>query len=234
MRSPQEVARPAGCAEFSTYFLVRRVACGRAHTVAIDYFGRLWGWGANDHGQLALPKSNKQFLLPQRVSPDNVISTDVFCGADETFLCTSNGALCFGANANGRLGVGGDGTDAEVPCPLKLGDGSDPVMISSRGGHTLALNAAGDLWAWGSNLRGQLGIDDTRAQARPVRVSYFANGSVVAASAGELFSVALDKDYKLWCWGQGGHPNPTVPPGDNSQSASLSTPVAIDVAALAQ
>ena len=34
------------------------VATGRSHVIALDCKGQVWSWGANDKGQLGLPKTS--------------------------------------------------------------------------------------------------------------------------------------------------------------------------------
>lgn len=85
--------------------------------------------------------------------------------------------------------------------------------------------AAGAVWAWGLNDRGQLGIGSVQSAASPVEVSGL--NRVVAIAAGLLFSLALTSDGAVWTWGA----NPTVIPG-NAVSPSALHPRPIQVAGL--
>src|SRR5262249_20630616 len=68
-------------------------------------------------------------------------------------------------------------------------------------GHSLALQADGSVWAWGSNDRGQLGdgTQDLLAHAAPARVPGL--DGVVAIAAGAFDDLAVRSDGSAWVWG---------------------------------
>ena len=53
-------------------------------------------------------------------------------------------------------------------CPAT---GQPFVEISCGWGHTLSLTSGGELWSWGLNTYGQLGLGDTKARQEPCRVT---------------------------------------------------------------
>lgn len=63
----------------------------------------------------------------------------------------------------------------------------------------LAVKSEGSLWAWGRNEFGELGLADTVARDRPVRVPHVVDCACVAV--GGFFSLAIDRDGALWTWG---------------------------------
>jgi alpha-tubulin suppressor-like RCC1 family protein len=71
------------------------------------------------------------------------------------------------------------------------------VQIAAGGKHSFALKNDGSLWAWGSNLFGQLGDGSTRSTATPVKVL----DDVSFVSAGFYHSLAIKTDGSLWTWG---------------------------------
>ncbi|MFT3831053.1 MAG: Ig-like domain-containing protein [Opitutaceae bacterium] len=75
------------------------------------------------------------------------------------------------------------------------------VEHSVRGGrHSLALDASGNVWAWGDNSQGQLGLGNTDgSRDAPVQIPGLAN--VAALAAGRFHSVALRNDGTVWIWG---------------------------------
>jgi hypothetical protein len=44
-----------------------------------------------------------------------------------------------------------------------------PYVISSGSYHTLAIDAYGNVWAWGKNAHGELGINNTSDSNQPVQ-----------------------------------------------------------------
>jgi len=58
------------------------------------------------------------------------------------------------------------------------------------------------VWAWGSNLHGQLGDGTRDDQLSPVQVQGL--GGVIAVAAGTRHSLALTYDGVVWGWGYNG------------------------------
>ncbi len=78
--------------------------------------------------------------------------------------------------------------------------------------HSLALKNDGTVWAWGSDIYGQLGDGGNSTQPVPVQVSSLTN--VIAITAGQTSSYALKNDGTVWSWGG----NSSGQLGDNSGS----------------
>ena len=79
----------------------------------------------------------------------------------------------------------------------------DTVVTGTN--HTLALDQAGRLWAWGSNSQGQLGIGNVIQQNRPVLVSLVGLTGVTSFDmvvVGGSYTLAFDQDGRLWAWGR--------------------------------
>ena len=75
--------------------------------------------------------------------------------------------------------------------------------------HALALDDAGDVWAWGSNTFGQLGLDQSVSSTSPVltpsRVDdtnwASAGVSITSVETSRAGSFAIDDQGDLWAWG---------------------------------
>ena len=63
-----------------------------------------------------------------------------------------------------------------------------------------ARTQSGDLWVWGANYHGQLGIGSCAETATPVEVTGY---RIAELSPGRQFTVAVDADGKLLAWGTG-------------------------------
>ncbi len=66
--------------------------------------------------------------------------------------------------------------------------------------HSLGVDAAGKVWAWGDNSSGQLGLGHSRPVAGASLVTGLA-GQALAVSAGTQHSAALLADGTVWVWG---------------------------------
>jgi hypothetical protein len=72
--------------------------------------------------------------------------------------------------------------------------------IAAGRSHRVALKDDGTILAWGQNDRGQLGTGTTEDQPTPAPV--LAMADVVAVSANEISSYALDASGLVWAWGR--------------------------------
>lgn len=85
----------------------------------------------------------------------------VSCGGKHTLILTDDGeVLSFGVGEYGRLGTGSN-DDAAVPTPLEVLANEDIVQVATGLDHSLALSATGNIYTWGRNNFGQLGLSDS-------------------------------------------------------------------------
>ena len=71
------------------------------------------------------------------------------------------------SNFTGSLGIG---TTAPNPLPIKvIQNGYGPVtsFAATHAGHVLVRTSAGQVWSWGQNNKGQLGIGNTANSTVP-------------------------------------------------------------------
>ncbi|MCL1900840.1 MAG: hypothetical protein FWG51_00385 [Firmicutes bacterium] len=73
------------------------------------------------------------------------------------------------------------------------------LKISAGGGHSLAIDADGNLWAWGGNWNGQIGNNST--VNCPVPVQIMQGSRFLEIATGWDYSLAIDSEGSLWTWG---------------------------------
>jgi alpha-tubulin suppressor-like RCC1 family protein len=154
---------------------IAQVCAGSAHSVAVTNKGTVYTWGHGASGQLGHPKpppdpTKPSFMQPRfqllfpglltsLVSKVNV--TRAVAGDNHTVLLALDGSVyAFGDNSFGQCGVVDDGTPS-VDDPRCIDSLSDIASIAAGSNHTLVLSKSGDCYAFGSNNRGQLGLDST-------------------------------------------------------------------------
>ena len=113
---------------------------------------------------------------------------------------TDGTAETWGYNGHGQLG---DGTSIShyVPVSVNALKGTTIKSVSAGWGHTLALATDGSVWAWGYNIYGQLGNNNTSNSSTPVQVSGLSGKTITAVAGGLGHSLALDSDGNVWTWG---------------------------------
>jgi regulator of chromosome condensation len=64
------------------------------------------------------------------------------------------------------------------------------------------MNDKGDVFAWGLNNHGQLGIGTKQNTCVPTIIRQLKGAKVVAIAGGEHHSVACTEEGKVYCWGR--------------------------------
>jgi alpha-tubulin suppressor-like RCC1 family protein len=74
------------------------------------------------------------------------------------------------------------------------------TQLSCGSSHTLALTNLREVYAWGSNKFGQLGIYNNKNQLKPIQVNGCDNGNVLMISCGSSHSMALSEKGCFFSW----------------------------------
>lgn len=121
-------------------------------------------------------------------------------GSAATVASSGGALLAWGANRSGSLG---DGTtaDSNVPVAVTLPAGMTVKSASAGSYHSLALTSGGQVLAWGSNTRGELGDGSTAGRALPGKVRLPSGVKARAALAGCHDSMALTTTGRVLTWG---------------------------------
>ena len=186
------------------------VAAGSYHSAAVKKDGTVWTWGRNSVGQLGLGNNVDRFD-PQQVPTATKTWVAVAAGVEHTVALNASGELwSWGNNFNGQLGIGTadntmDPTLVVDPNLAAVTAGASPTRwsaVAAGGAHTLAIQTNGRLYAWGMNLKGQLGTGSGADSNIPTRVG--TDGDWASISAGREHSAATRIGGTLWVWGSNG------------------------------
>ena len=185
------------------------VSTESSHTLAITDTGVLYAWGYNENGQLGLGDTNDR-NTPTKVNVAGVNSWhSVSAGNDgRSFAITDTGALyAWGRGEYGVLGLG-DTNDRNRPTKVNVaGVNSWHSVSAGNNFHVFAITRDKRLYAWGRELRGELGLgafERPRYKLSPQPVKNVDNVSgwnSVQASSWH-FSLAITMDGSLYAWGQ--------------------------------
>ena len=80
---------------------------------------------------------------------------------------------------------------------LSNGQKAEIVAVACGSGHVLAASSSGELYSWGLNCKGQLGLSDIRTRHSPQYV--FKGAKKVFAST--YSSACIDQNGFLYTWG---------------------------------
>jgi len=182
-----------------------KVSAGREFSLGINKSGELYAWGAYGSGQLGYPVPdihNSTRNTPTRVGDKNNW-VDVAAGAEHSLAVNSDGELwVWGENARGQLGLGNN-TRYNTPQRVTNPAGTWKTVAAGTG-HSFAINSAGQLFSWGRNDLGQLGLGHYTNRNIPTQITN-PSRTWKAVDGGDAYSVAIDNNGLLFSWGHNGN-----------------------------
>lgn len=192
-RNPANVARSVG---FALPSAPVDIVQGRDFSLALLSNGDVYARGSNEYGQLANNDNN-------RAPMGRWVKTAL---ADITRIA---GAYNRGAAIDkyGRVfSWGVTYTPNETPSDVTLMSlplGVTAVDVAVGNGHTIVRTSNGKLYAWGTNLNGELGTGDRVSRSQPVQVLVPNDAFITSISSHYFSSYAISADGRLFGWGFG-------------------------------
>ena len=209
--TPAPVPVPAGVTGWQA------VAAENSSSLALSDAGEIYGWGLNSQGNLGIgTKLFQTTVMFPVVRPAGVSAWSMIAAGQSHGLAMAQDGLLFawGAGGYGQLGTGSK-TNAYAPVMVSLPSGvTSWTRVCAGQFHSLALGNNGELYGWGRNNSGQLGIGNTNDQLSPVHISRpIGVTNWLAVAAGAYHSLALDGGGNLYAWGNNynGQIGPWIP-----------------------
>ena len=177
-----------------------QVAAGLGHSLALRTDGSLWAWGWNNSGQLG-NLTNVGGPTPTQVAGTY---TRLAAGGLHSLGLRADGSLwAWGSNYYGQLGSTTNlGSGRANATPQQVA--GTYTQVAAGGAYSLALQANGTLWAWGTNSSGQLGNAIHYGSSDSTNPTPTATGTALptrSLAAGSNFGLAVRPDGTLWAWG---------------------------------
>jgi len=204
-----------------------KISGGEAHTLVLTQNNWAWACGPNGdtdpyyYGVLGTGSTSSSLFEKYLVRVHGVDDVgfledinDVAAGWQHSLALDVNGFVwAWGWNNEGQLG---DGSTDESPTPVQVEGGEmetdflqdiGAISAGKSGEHSLAIDDSCFVYAWGRNDEGQLGDANQPTDAlTPVKVlggemetEYLED--IIAISAGEQHSMALDPNGFVYTWG---------------------------------
>ncbi|KAH9716745.1 putative UVB-resistance protein UVR8 [Citrus sinensis] len=167
-------------------------------------FAALWGNG--DYGRLGLGSLESRWRPVVCSAFEKHSLKALACGGAHTLFLTETGCVyATGLNDFGQLGISENiGYSLE---PLRIsGLKKEVVQISTGYHHSSAITVDGELYMWGKNSNGQLGLGKKAAKVIPIptKVECLSGIFTKQAALGFEQSVAVTGGGKVLSWGAGG------------------------------
>jgi alpha-tubulin suppressor-like RCC1 family protein len=194
------------------------ITTGFWHTCALTAAGVAYCWGDNTYGELGLGDT-LSVSTPKQIGGSTTFRSITAGSIHECGIATTGSTFCWGANFSGQLG---DSTATRRVLPTPVAPGL--AFTTLRAGRansifssTCGITAVGDVYCWGWNSKGQLGIPSSHdacvpaigpvttsvCSYTPVKATGIANA--VSIDVGEQHACVLTLGSQLLCWGENAH-----------------------------
>jgi len=173
------------------------------HVLAFTENGDLYSWGHNGYCQLGNGSTN-QGLTPAIIQ-NSLLGrkvVQVACGSHHSLCLTSDGDIfSWGQNNCGQIGSGTT-TNQSTPRKVSASFGGRKVIgITCGQTSSMAVLENGEVYGWGYNGNGQLGLGNNINQLNPQRVTALQGVVVTSVVCGYAHTLAVTDEGALYAWG---------------------------------
>ncbi len=198
---------------------------GNASSVlAVQNDTMVWSWGNNNSGELGNGNNvdqNSPVLAFTTASPiEKIISAHFTASHHTRLMLLEDGTVwAWGRNTFGQLG-NGTTTDSRIPVQINFPGGALIEDIFVGGGYrasAFAIDSTGQLYAWGDNQSGQLGLGNTTNSSSPQLVNSMSGipvqrvvvskGGATGPGGAGVSTHALTRDGRVFSTGYNGNGN---------------------------
>jgi alpha-tubulin suppressor-like RCC1 family protein len=218
-------SNPMGPTRIGTGLGWQSIGLGLNHVCGVRS-EHLYCWGSNVHrqaGGVPLQRTPAE-LRPDRTWKEVSLGDEHSCA-----LTTADALYCWGNSTDGQAGATLEpGVVFDVDAPTQIP--GTYASVSAGAKHTCAVNAAGQLFCWGNNEKGQVGaappakVEASAAVAIPVP----GGGTWSSVKAGEKHTCATAASG-TYCWGEGleGELGTGVDTDTSAPNMPVSTPLTL-------
>ena len=194
----EEVLEPTEIVELRSKKVITLVH-GAKHVIALTFNGEIFSWGDNNYGQLG-NMNTFESLRPTLVGKH---IESVQCGANHTLALTKSGQVfAWGRNNYGQIGIGNN-TNQMIPTKVTELEPNYIVSIACGSSHSLALSSNQEIFSWGNNSFGQLGIGNCTHQTMPTLVKMPNKGlSIRSIACGTNHTMVLTTNGEIYAFGR--------------------------------
>jgi alpha-tubulin suppressor-like RCC1 family protein len=206
------------CLQDNTEEMMRatRVLCGIGAVVGLLWSGQARAAGGEDrlayaqnlvHG--CVVDTSGQLKCWPHIHPEAPIGPQAIKGAaDVRALGMARQGTCVVLGDARELWCAGDVVHTVQPdAPYTKGPGAlrqvkeipGKIMALDGADHLCALNALGDVYCWGEDVSGRLGVGAAKEQSAPHKISGLPK--ITKLAVGWSHACALDETGAVWCWG---------------------------------
>jgi hypothetical protein len=179
---------------------ITAIKSGGFHSLVLTRSGEVYAWGSNYRGQIGCGDDFYE-SIPTKVKALNDIKIKMIsCGYHHSMVLTENGCVySWGYNEFGQLGLGNT-INSNTPKQIKMKDIIIDKITCGRS-HSLFLTNNGVIYAFGSNLYGQIGSGMKGNIETPMKLNHEKIFIDIASHWNSNISIAQSSDNKYYIWG---------------------------------
>ena len=182
------------------------IAVGNWHCLAITNKKKVYSWGKNKYGQLGLGHTKNQevphCVLPlcDPLNPRHVRS--IAAGKSHSVAAGEDGdVFSWGRGWDGQLGHRLTSEVVYEPRVVEDMENKSTAILACGREHTVAVSTNGNVWVWGDNKAGQLGIGTIIQSSKPVPVALLDEHEVKMAACGREHTVCVTATNEVYGFG---------------------------------
>ncbi|KAF2145142.1 uncharacterized protein K452DRAFT_284531 [Aplosporella prunicola CBS 121167] len=240
---------------------VVRIAAGGMHVIALTHDNKLLTWGVNDQGSLGRdtawegglvdiddnksddssdsgddtgmnPREATPTAIPEDAFPEGTKFVEVAAADSASFALTDDGLVYGWGTFRSNEGIFGfSKTSVVQKTPVLIPELKKIRHIAAGANHILALDASGNVFAWGSGQQNQLGrrvVERTKIEGLVPREFGLPRRQITQIACGSYHSFAMDKKGNVWAWGLNNFGETGIPEHAGEDDAVILKPAKVE------
>lgn len=198
-------------------YFIDSASLGSRHSLVVTRCKKLFAFGEDKYGQTGVdPKSIESFTVKDQKGKQKTINhvvtkprevalpqphvnrIRVCSGWNHNLLLLTRAIesfdivelYSFGRNNYGQLGIGTCSPYDWMMQPVKIESNSAILEICCGAEHNLVLNSDGEVWSFGWNEHGQLGLGHNRDEPTPSKINFPKSARIASIACGYGYSFA--------------------------------------------
>ena len=177
----------------------KQIACGAGFSICLTENNLLYSFGSNYDGQLGLD-NNSHFDSPQLIRNfDNI--EYVICGGHYS-ICKTYDNIYYGWGSNLSGQIGHDEYKIYHKPTLCNNYPDNIKSIKCGNGHTLLLTLEGNIYSFGNNKHGELGLNDNTIGKTNIPTLIRNIPEIKRIECGRDYSMCIDVNDYIWLFGK--------------------------------
>lgn len=172
------------------------ISAGAYHTITQNQQGEVFACGLNNFGQLGFTDTTNRNKLT-KISTLPPIHKIIAGSAHNLALDAFGKVWSWGFGVYGQLGYVVPNKFTAIP--REIPGLSNIVEIAAGKFHSLAIDSQGNVWTWGCNRNGQLGLGNLVDKHEPTKLSFYL--PIIHIAVGYYHSFIVDVEGDVWGFG---------------------------------